>query len=81
MELAEQLDALIAEHGLRSINLTRIVRADGTNFWAIYAQDSGFCGTNGHVRGGTASEGLTAAIDDLNAKRYVVPAVPELGAA
>lgn len=75
--LEEQLDALIAEHGLSSISLTRIVCGD-RNFWGVNAQGNGFCGSNGHDRGETPGEGLARAIEDLNTLRIMPVVVPEL---
>ena len=80
--LEQQLDALIAEHGLSSITLTRIVVGD-RRIWSINAQGGGQIGadTDDCPRPATAREGLAAAIASLNAKRAAPVLVPELAVA
>jgi hypothetical protein len=84
MTLEQQLDALIAQHGLSSITLTRIA-GTGYKVWGISAQANGFIGANTDDAGGgrpdTASDGLTMAIGQLNAQRAAPVVVAELEAA
>ncbi len=76
--LEQQLDALIAEHRLSSISITRIARSDGSGvFWAISAQGDGHCaGTDYDIA--TAEAALTQAIERLNALRSASVVVPVL---
>jgi hypothetical protein len=76
--LEGQLDALIAEHGLTALTLTRIARKDGTSFWAMYAQQDTFCGHNYGTCDGSVEAELSAALVDLNEKRTRPVVVPEL---
>lgn len=76
--LEQQLDALIAKHGLTAVTLTRIARKDGTSFWAVYAQQDGLCGTLSGSGDVPAHEGIAAAIENLNEKRARPVIVPEL---
>jgi len=77
--LTEQLDALLAEHGLSSITLTRIARANGDGcFWSINAQDNGQIGGNGLRGGDNPAAEIAVAIEELNAKRHAPVVVPEL---
>ena len=80
--LEQQLDALIAEYGLSSITLTRIVVGD-RRIWSITAQGGGQIGADidDGPRPETAADGLTAAIASLNAKRAAPVLVPELAVA
>jgi hypothetical protein len=78
MTLEQQLDALIAEHGLTALTLSRIARKDGTAFWAMYAQQDTFCGQNRGACEGSAEAELSAALVDLNEKRTRPVVVPEL---
>lgn len=78
--LTEQLDALLAKHGLSAITLTRLA-GDNGNFWSINAQGDGQCGTSTSAMGyhpPTPGEGLAAAIEDLNARRRPAVIVPDL---
>lgn len=84
--LTDQLDALIAEHGLASIGIGRIARSDRSgNFWSINVQaempnGERAIGTN-KLEGDAPGEALAVAIDALNAKRFAGAVVPELEAA
>jgi hypothetical protein len=82
--LTEQLDALIAEHGLACITISRFPRAYGSGFWSVNAQAETPTGReigSNSLNGETPSECLAAAINDLNAKRVRAVSVPELEAA
>jgi len=79
MTLTEQLDALIAEHRLSSITITRHVGSSGYGaFWGINAQGDGEIGSNSTNRPESPSEGVAEAINELNAKRTAAVVAPEL---
>lgn len=80
MTLTQQLDALIAEHDLSSITLTRLKLSDGRSIWGINAQGNHMIGSGDRYRDDPA-KGLSAAIEDLNAKRRTEVVVPMLEAA
>lgn len=80
MTLEQQLDALIAQHGLTSITISRMSNRHG-QFWGINAQGDGLIGTDVDDQGrrsASATDGLTRAIADLNAQRTPPVIVPEL---
>lgn len=78
--LEGQLDALIAEHGLTAISLTRLSLDDGSTFWGVTAQGDGLCGRlNGSGRV-PVNVALTAALEDLAVLRTRPVVVPELAA-
>ena len=78
--LAEQLDALVAEHRLSSLTITRINKERGPS-WAVYAQGDGLCASNGYERDKSVECHIRDAIDSLNALRAKPIVVPELAAA
>lgn len=80
--LTEQLDALIAEHGLASICISRLANPGGGTFWHISAQAEA---ANGSREIGTSgfgttdpAKGVADAINELNIKRIAPVAVVEL---
>jgi hypothetical protein len=81
MTLEQQLDALIAQHGLSSITITRLA-GSRRSFWGINAQADGFIGANTDESGGgrpdSAHDGLTMAIAQVNAQRAAPVVVDEL---
>jgi hypothetical protein len=79
--LTEQLDALMAEHGLSAITLSRSAMDHG-NFWSINAHRDGVCGANGlHNRFESPAKGIELAIEDLNTRCKPAIVVPELACA
>jgi hypothetical protein len=79
--LTEQLDALLAEHGLTAITISRSAIEHG-NFWSINAHRDGVCGANGlHNRHESPAKGIELAIEDLNARCKPAIVVPELALA
>lgn len=74
--LTEQMDGLIAAHGLSSLSITRIDGQIG-KFWAISAQSAGRSGAADY---GTEvlSDAIAEAINELNKKRVAAVIVPEL---
>ena len=78
--LTEQLDALIAEHRLSSITVSRIAGENGAH-WAIYAQGDGHCASNPNGRNISPADALTDAITALNALRNPAVVVPDLAEA
>ena len=78
--LEQQLDALIAEHRLSSITLSRIASGDHM-FWSVNAQGDGFCAGNGFNPEESAGEAIRVSIEGLNAKRTAPVVVPELAEA
>lgn len=82
--LTEQLDALMAEHGLSAITITRCASPGHGNFWGINAHGDNQCGSSTSYDGkrpATPGEGLAIAIEDLNARRRPAVVVPELACA
>jgi hypothetical protein len=76
--LTKQLDALLAEHNLTAITISRSA-IDHGNFWSINAHRDGVCGANGlHNRHESPAKGIALAIEDLNARCNVAIVVPEL---
>lgn len=81
MTLEQQLDAIIAEHGLSSLTITQISDPKFSGpIIAIGAQADGLCGSS-TVIGGSIESGITVAIDALNAKRHRPAVIPTLAAA
>ena len=76
--LEQQLDALIAEHGLHSLSIGRVRRADGSAYWIGSAHAKpGYCSlaTNDAP---TASGTIAHLISGIHAQRTPAVVVPEL---
>lgn len=78
--LEGQLDALIAEHGLTSLTLTRLRLDTGEIIWSNFASADGISGTNRGACTGSVEDELADALKHLNEKRARPVVVPELAA-